>query len=687
MFQHTSASARKSRFLRLTSLLFAAVNLLSVQAIHGSERPLNVIMILSDDLGWSDTTLYGTTELYDTPNLERLAEKGIRFTRAYSASPLCSPTRASILTGQNPARLGLTAPRAHIRQANESLIPTVAPRANAGEKSFQLISTGALDTRLPTLGKLIKEAGYATGHFGKWHLGHPPYSPLDHGFDVDIPAWPGPGPAGSFIAPWKYPDFEHNYPQEHIEDRMAEEAVTWIEERVAADEPFYMHYWQFSVHAPFDAREDYIEHYRHKVQRGAPQESAVYAAMVRSMDDSVGTLLDALERLGIADNTAVIFMSDNGGNMYNATEEVSPEGEEYQVVATSNAPLRGGKATMFEGGVRIPAVFYWPGLTPANAVSDAIIQTTDLYPTLLNLLGIPLPQNHPLDAEDITPALRGESFERSEGMITYFPHAPGVPDWLPPSVSVHYGDWKLIRIFHYGDRPGEHQYLLYNLAEDIGESNNLASRYPERVRELDRMIGDYLQRADVLLPPPNPDFDPDQFRPERIGVQPGGPKPARSTHQHAAAQASLQSPKAAAEPPRGEARTTGWRGRPQSIGLRVKNGELVVHSTAQDPWIATTLDEPLSSGAPFTLTFEIHTPHTGNMRHFPSSLTGGGFRPESMVSTANEVANQWNSHAVTLSTETPLTALRIGLPGQEGESRLRKIRLMDASGKTLAAWF
>ncbi|MEM9704026.1 MAG: sulfatase-like hydrolase/transferase, partial [Planctomycetota bacterium] len=187
-----------------------------------ASRPPNVILILADDLGWSDTTLYGTTSFYRTPNVERLAQRGMTFTRAYAASPLCSPTRASIMTGLSPARVGITAPQCHVRQAR--LKAGVEEQAAPGKPSTQGISATRLDPSHLTLAEALRSHGYATGHFGKWHLGPEPYSPLEHGFDVDLPHWPGPGPAGSYLAPWRFPNFQANRPGEHIEDRMAAEA-------------------------------------------------------------------------------------------------------------------------------------------------------------------------------------------------------------------------------------------------------------------------------------------------------------------------------------------------------------------------------------------------------------------------------------------------------------------------------
>ncbi len=487
---------------------------LQMSATAATPQKMNIVFILADDLGWSDCTLYGNTKLYQTPNLERLAKRGVTFTRAYSASPLCSPTRSSILTGQTPARTGVTAPNCHLPQV--LLKPELAPKAPAGDKAIQTQSATRLNTNLPTLSKLIKADGYATAHFGKWHLGPEPYSPLQQGFDVDIPHWPGPGPAGSFVAPWKFKDFKENIHEEHIEDRMADEAVKWMRS-LDKDQPFYMNYWQFSVHAPFNAKEELVEYYRGKIDTTQAQRSSTYAAMVHSLDDAVGKLLDEIDRLGIADRTAIIFFSDNGGNMYNHLPETTKDGKEYTTFATSNAPLRGGKACMFEGGIHVPCVIVWPGLTLAGTTNDAMIQTTDFYPTILKQLGISTPENYPIDGYDISKALSGKKWER-KSMFTYFPHAPRVPDWLPPAVAVHVGDWKLIRLFHQGEN-GAHDYLLYNLKDDIGETNNLATKNPKRVKQMDALIEKYLVDAKTVVPIANPDFDPAKYHPELIGVQ------------------------------------------------------------------------------------------------------------------------------------------------------------------------
>lgn len=486
-------------------LFLSFLTILSLPASLAAALKPNIVFILVDDLGWADTTLNGQTKLYQTPNLERLAKRGMTFSRAYSASPLCSPTRAAILTGLSPARTGITAPNCHLPK----VVLTATPGGgNPSSKSTTPESVSRLDTTYQTLPKSLKAAGYATGHFGKWHLGPEPYSPLEHSFDVDLPHWSGPGPAGSFVAPWKFKDFDHDpaIPDEHIEDRMAKEAVTFMEKH--KDGPFFLNYWMFSVHAPFDAKKALIRKYRGLVDPTNPQRSPTYAAMVESMDDAVGTLLDALDRLKIADNTIIIFASDNGGNMYDEVDATTP---------TSNAPLRGGKATLFEGGVRTPLTISWPGITSPGTRSDVLVQSEDYYPTLLEGLSLPAASGQQFDGVSILPALKGGELKR-ESIFTYFPHSPEVPDWLPPSVSVLQKDWKLIRIF-FGGEDGAHRWKLYNLSKDIGEQNDLADNEPQRVKAMDTLIENFLIKTKAVTPVRNPSFNLQTYKIEDEGKQ------------------------------------------------------------------------------------------------------------------------------------------------------------------------
>lgn len=475
----------------------------AVEASEPARRP-NVVLILADDLGWSDTTLFGTTKFYRTPNLERLAKRGMTFSRAYSASPLCSPTRSAVLTGLSPARTGITTPGCHRPQV--VLEPEVAKSAPPGKKVLMPSSVTRLKTEYRTLAEALKDAGYATAHMGKWHLGREPYSPLEQGFDLDLPHWPGPGPVGSYVAPWRFDHFapDPDEPHQHIEDRMAKEAAQWMAKH--RDGPFYLNYWMFSVHAPFDAKPDLVEKYRKIANPQDPQRCPTYAAMVESMDDAVGTLLDTVDRLGIADNTVIIFTSDNGGNCYSEVDGTVP---------TSNAPLRGGKGNLWEGGTRVPCVVVWPGVVEPESRSEALVQSEDYYPTLLDALGLKPEPGQTLDGQSILPALKGEPFVH-EPTFQFFPHETGVPDWLPPAVSVHRGDWKLVRIFHGGEK-GSHRYLLFNLKADPGERKDLSESKPELVKELDGLISGFLKETDAVVPVPNPRFDPQQYHPEEEG--------------------------------------------------------------------------------------------------------------------------------------------------------------------------
>lgn len=501
-----SASARQARTALhlLTGLCFLMAGAASATAAAVAGKT-NLVFILADDLGWADTTLYGHTTFHKTPNLERLAKRGMTFTRAYSASPLCSPTRASILTGLNPARLGLTTPNCHLPQV--VLKSTPGKKAPPGNKAIQPEPVTRLNTTYHTLAESLQAAGYATGHFGKWHLGPEPYSPLQQGFEVDLPHHAGPGPAGSFVAPWKFKDFDADpaIPDQHIEDRMAMEATAFIEKNQGR--PFFLNYWMFSVHAPFDAKKALIEKYRATANPADPQRSPTYAAMVESMDDAVGTLIDTLDRLHLTEKTMIVFTSDNGGNMYNEVDGTTP---------TSNAPLRGGKATVYEGGIRVPCVISIPGITAPGSRNDTLVQSTDFFPTMVETLPVPAPAGVIFDGISLLPVLKGQA-SAARPRFTYFPHDPPVPDWVPPSVVVMEGGWKLIRLFFQGEN-GAHRYQLYNLRTDLGEKTNLASTEPARVRDMDALIERWLSENKAIQPIRNPAFDPARYRPMEEGL-------------------------------------------------------------------------------------------------------------------------------------------------------------------------
>jgi len=466
----------------------------AVGATSDVERP-NLVFILADDLGWSDTTLYGTTEFYETPNIERLARRGMLFTNAYTAHPLCSPTRSSIMTGLDPARTGFTGAAGHV--AEVVLEKSLSAETHPSQKLLTPKSVSRLDTKYVTLAETIKAAGYVTGHFGKWHLGRNPWSPLQHGFDVDVPHWWGPGPAGSYLAPWKFPDalgFDPQTPDEHIEDRMANEAVRFIERN--RDKPFFLNYWAFSVHAPFDGKRELIDKYKAQVDPENPQRCPVYGAMVESLDDAVGRLLDTLDRLQLTQQTIIVFFSDNGGNMYSRVGGIPP---------TSNVPLRGGKAMIYEGGTRVPCAVVWPGHTDAGSSTDALLSSSDWYPTLLDMMEIEKPSGVKFDGVSQVPTLRGHAGPR-ESLACFVPSYFPRPGTIPSSY-IRRDDWKLIR-FHGDGRDGADRYELYNLASDIGESTDVASENPALVERLNAEMDDYLTRTGALVPESNPAYAP-----------------------------------------------------------------------------------------------------------------------------------------------------------------------------------
>lgn len=464
----------------------------------------NLVFILADDLGWRDTSLYGST-FHRTPNIDRLAERGIRFTNAYAANPLCSPTRASILTGLYPGRLGITTPSCHHPEVR--LEAGVPAKAKPDAKAIEPTSVTRLKTSYPTLVKTLKEAGYVTGHFGKWHLGREPYSPLEHGFDVDVPHYHGPGPAGSYVAPWRFPpDLKFTgRAGEHIEDRMASEAVKFL--RANKDRPFYLNYWAFSVHGPWNAKEDLISRYRNRADPKAPQRNPTYAAMVHSLDDAVGTLLNTLDELKIADRTIIVFFSDNGG--VNWLEE-RMEQMGLDCPPTSNAPLRGGKATLYEGGTREPCIVVWPGRANPRTATDALLSSVDFYPTLLEMLGVRAKEGQKLDGISQVPAILGTGAPRDTAYC-YFPHYTPKTGNIP-GVWVRKGNWKLIRFFF--DNPDQSdRYELYDLKGDIGETKNLADQMPEKVKELNALIAEHLKDINPTLPKANPAYRAAAVRP------------------------------------------------------------------------------------------------------------------------------------------------------------------------------
>jgi arylsulfatase A-like enzyme len=500
----------KLQFRHFFLLVHAALCLAG--RVHADGGPLekpNVLFILADDLGWADSTPYGST-FYETPNIARLARRGMKFTICHTSSPVCSPSRASILTGLYAERLGMTQPAGHIAEIH--LAAALPEKARRDQKLLQPRSVTRLNTIYPTLGRSLLAGGYRTAHFGKWHLGDDPYSPLQHGFELDVPHWNGHGPNRSYFGPSKYGESFVTAEGEHIEERMTREAVRFIGEN--KHRPFFLNYWAFSVHSPFFAKTELLEKYRHKaasLPHNAGQRNPLYAAMVETFDHAVGALLDALEQHGIADRTIVVFTSDNGGiDRPGYTGEKAwgngTEAELRQIPVTSNAPLAGGKGTIHDGGTAVPLIIVWPGHTQPNSCSNAFFSGTDFYPTLLEMTGTAAPAGVTLDGVSQVPALLGQTGPRKT-LFGLWPNYAPRNDSVP-AAWVRQGDFKLVRHFH--DNPdGSDRFALFNLRTDPAESRDIASDNPAAVHSLRQLLKQHLEHTRAVLPAPNPAFKPE----------------------------------------------------------------------------------------------------------------------------------------------------------------------------------
>ncbi len=586
-----------------------------------SKRP-NIVFILADDLGWMDTSTYGS-RFYRTPNVDRLARAGVRFTDAYAANPLCSPTRASILTGQFPGRLRFTTPAGHLKQeVLDPKLPSVGP-------PHQKAVTPGTRTRLPntyfTIAEALKEAGYATGFFGKWHLGRTPYLPENQGFDVVVGGREHPGPPGGYFAPWPIDTIPESPKGAHICDVLTTEAIKFLEQH--REGPFFLNLWFYDVHAPFQAKPDLVASYRDRLDPTGPQRCPTMGAMIDVMDQNLGRLLDALNKLGLAENTLIVFTSDNGGNMYDAVDGTTP---------TNNHPLRGGKATIYEGGVRVPLIAVWPGRIQRGSTSSAVVSSIDYYPTLLDALDLKPEPEQILDGVSIMPALRGESGLAREAVFCHFPHYMPATGNLP-STSVRKGDWKLIR-FYADNADQTDRFELYDLRRDIGERNNLAGMMPDKVKELNALIDRHIAATRPLVPVPNPAYRPP---------------------------------------------IAGWYGSTDAE-LSLESGQLVVESTGNDPFIRTS-DVPRVS-RPASLLLRMKSKSRAGGRAYWATRARRAFHRGR--STAFDVKHdgQWHEYEVELRIAAPLTALRIDPSQGPGRIEVESIRLIGADREAIKQW-
>jgi len=449
-------------------------------------------VFLADDLGQRDLGCYGST-FYETPNLDRLARESARFTEAYAACPVCSPTRASLLTGLWPQRTGIT------DYIGAPAVPESWPR---NTRSLPASFADRLDRGIPNLATLLKAAAYTNFFAGKWHLGPEGWWPENQGFDINRGGVDRGGPygGGKYFSPYANPRLTDGPPGEHLPDRLAAETAAFIASNVRR--PFLAYYAFYDVHTPLMARDDLREKYAAKRARleltdrwgregprdvRLSQDHGIYAAMVEAMDAAVGRVLTALDSCGLRESTVVIFTSDNGGL---STSEGWP---------TSNAPLRAGKGWLYEGGIRVPLIVRWPGVTTPGSVIRTPVSSPDLLPTLLDAAGIPATVRPALDGRSLAPLLRGEEFPE-RALFWHYPHYGNQGG--APAAAVRRGDWKLIEWQE--DRRVE----LFNLASDPSEQSNAAARAPQRLRALREELHAWQREVDARFPQANPRFDP-----------------------------------------------------------------------------------------------------------------------------------------------------------------------------------
>ncbi len=479
-------------------LVFSAMALVAgdstLAADSINEKP-NILLILADDLGYMDIGANNPRTFYETPNIDRLARSGMRFTRGYAACCVCSPTRGSIMTGKYPPRFGVT-----------DFIP--------GMRSARLRSApNALHLPLAetTVAEALRDGGYTTFFAGKWHLGGGDYYPGAQGFPQDLT------PAGGNLANaqfWYPRSTPPTNPKDDPKttDRIADAAVKFIESH--KDQPFFAYLPFLSVHIPIGARADLVAKYERKRLSASPdawgeersskvrlaQNNAVYAAMLEQLDAGVGRVLAALERNNLVDRTIVVFMADNGGL---STAEGHP---------TSNLPLRGGKGWPYEGGVREPWIVRAPGVTKPGGVCDTPVISTDFYPTLLALAGLPTRPEQHLDGVSLVPLLKGQPFQRGKPLFWHYPHYGNQGG--APHGAIRDGDWKLIEWYEDGALE------LYDLARDPGEKDNLAARHPDTAKKLHAKLASWREEVGAIMPTPNPAYHPE--------AKPASPSPRKA---------------------------------------------------------------------------------------------------------------------------------------------------------------
>jgi len=473
-------------------LLLAAV-LASFSPLAAVKRP-NFVFFLVDDLGWADIGAYGST-FHETPHIDKLAASGMKFTSGYAAASICSPTRASILTGRHPVRVNIT-----------DWIPGMATDRAYNPRFQHIDDLNELPLHEVTIAEVLREAGYATFFAGKWHLGTVGNLPTDQGFDFNIGGHEVGSPPGGYYAPWTNPFLQAEKEDEYLTERLTKESIKFLQSHENTDEPFLLYLSYYNVHTPIQPYQKRYPHYQAKAaetfegetptvveRRGltrARQDNPAYASMVAAVDDSVGAILGSLSELGLDENTVVIFFSDNGG-LATLDGRVAP---------TSNLPLRSSKGWLYEGGIREPMIVRAPGVTTAGTVTDTPVVSMDFFPTMLELAHLPLRPDLHADGQTLLPLLRGQSPTATDPIVWHYPHYHG-STWTP-GAAIRDGDWKLIEFYEFDEVE------LYNLAYDIGETTNLAISNPVKTAELRAKLLDWQATMNAQMPKPNPAFDP-----------------------------------------------------------------------------------------------------------------------------------------------------------------------------------
>lgn len=464
--------------------------LLTAGGLSAAEQPKNVVFFLVDDLGWADIGANGST-FYETPNIDALSASGMRFTQGYAACPVCSPTRASVLTGRHPVRVDIT-----------DWLPGMSTTRAKNPRFQHVDDLAQLPHAETTVAEVLRESGYATFFAGKWHLGGEGFLPTDQGFDINIGGFHVGSPPGGYYSPWKNPYLESRAPGEYLTERLTEESISFLQQR-DQDRPFLLYLSYYNVHTPIQPYKKRVDHFRekaaalepesvepideHRGQSRRRQDDPEYASMVAAVDQSVGDVLRALDELGLTDDTAVFFFSDNGGLCTKPTPG-----------PTSNLPLRSGKGWLYEGGIREPMLVRVPGITQPGSVSEATVVSMDFFPTILELAGLESQPELHADGQSLLPLLRGEEPQQPRTLYWHYPHYHG-STWTP-GAAIRDGDWKLIEFYEFDEAE------LYNLAQDPGEQQNLAAKLPERTEHLRRKLRDWQQEMNASMPQPNPDY-------------------------------------------------------------------------------------------------------------------------------------------------------------------------------------